>query len=80
MVDAPAEFPFCLLVNARPLGVLSKAIFPAAYGSSQARGPIGAQPLAYTTAIGTLDPSHICNLRCSLQKRQILNPLSKARD
>ena len=32
------------------------------------------------TATGTPDPSCICDLRCSLQQCQILNPLSKARD
>ena len=37
---------------------------PAAYGGSQARGGIGAIPLAYTTATATLD----------------LNPLSEVRD
>ena len=34
----------------------------------------------YTIAIATPDLSHICNLRCSLWQRQILNPLSEARD
>ena len=33
---------------------------------------------AYTIAIP--DQSHICDLHCSLQQRQILNPLSKTRD
>ena len=35
---------------------------------------------AYTTATAMLDPSHICNLCCSLWKCQILNPLSKGRN
>ena len=35
--------------------------------------------LAYTIAIATLDPSHVCDLHHS-SKHQILNPLSKARD
>ena len=42
---------------------------------------------AYTTSRATPDPSHICNLYCSLWQcqilnplSQILNPLSKARD
>ena len=48
--------------------------------SSQARGQIGAAAVAYTTAIGTLDPSLLCDLCCSMQQHQILNPLSKARD
>ena len=33
---------------------------------------------AYTTA--TPDLSHICDLCCTLRQRQILNPLSEARD
>ena len=37
-------------------------------------------PLAYATATAMLGPSHICNLHHSSQQRQILNPLSKARD
>ena len=35
--------------------------------------------LAYTPAIATQDPSHVCNLHHSLWQRWILNPLSKAR-
>ena len=31
----------------------------------------------YTTAMATLDPSHICDLHCSLQQCQTLNPLSR---
>ena len=38
------------------------------------------QLLAYTTAIATQDLSRVCNLHHSSQQRQILNPLSKARD
>ena len=38
------------------------------------------QPLAYTTATAMPDPSCTCDLCCSLQQCQILNPLSKARD
>ena len=53
---------------------------PAAYGSSQPRGPIRATPAAYTTATAMPDLSHVCNLCCSFWQRQILNPLSKARD
>ena len=34
----------------------------------------------YTTAVATWDPSHICNLHYSSQQRQILNPLSEAKD
>ena len=35
---------------------------------------------AYAAATTTLDLSHICDLYCSLQQHQILNPLSEARD
>ena len=50
---------------------------PATYGGSHARGQIGATATA--TATGTQDLSHICNLHHS-SRRQILNPLSEARD
>ena len=49
---------------------------PAVYGSSQARGQIGAA----AASLGTPDLSCICDLRCSSQQYQILNPLSEARD
>ena len=52
-----------------------------AYGSSPAGGPIGAAAAAvYTTAIATLDLSHISDLHCTLQRCWILNPLSEDRD
>ena len=51
-----------------------------AYGSSRARGPTGAAAEAYSTALATPDPSHICDLYHSSQQHQILNLLSKARD
>jgi len=35
---------------------------------------------AYTTAIATLDPSHVCDLHHSSRQCRILNPRSKARD
>lgn len=38
------------------------------------------QLLAYTIAIATPDPSHICDLCQSLRQPQILNPLGEARD
>ena len=42
------------------------------------------QPPAYTRVTATQDPSHVCDLHHSVhhssQQRQILNPLSKARD
>ena len=38
------------------------------------------QLLAYTTATATLDLSLVCDLHSSLQRCQILKPLSKARN
>ena len=38
------------------------------------------QLLAYTTATATWDPSCVFDLLHTLQHRQILNPLSEARD
>ena len=38
------------------------------------------QPLAYTTATATWDPSRVCSLHHSSQQGRILNPLSEARD
>ena len=35
---------------------------------------------AYTKAMAMPDLRHICDLRCSLQQRWILKPLSEARD
>ena len=35
---------------------------------------------AYITAIATRNPSHICKLPQSFQKRQVLNPLSEDGD
>ena len=35
---------------------------------------------AFTRTMATLDLSHICNLRHSLQQCQIFNPLNEARD
>ena len=55
-------------------------LFRAAYGGSQTRGRIGAVASSphHTTAVQ--DPSCICNLHHSSKQRQILNPLSGARD
>ena len=39
---------------------------PAAYGSSQARGPVGGAAVVYTTVTATLGLSHICNLHCAM--------------
>ena len=53
---------------------------PTAYEGSRARGRIGAVAPACTTATATWDPSRVCDLQPSSRQRQILNPLSKARD
>ena len=34
----------------------------------------------YTIDTATQDPSYLCELQCNSQQRQILSPLSKARD
>ena len=52
---------------------------PVAYGSSHARGRIGAAAWALATATATPELSPVCDLHCSSQKCQILNSLSKAR-
>ena len=52
----------------------------ACYGSSQARGQIGAVAVAYTTAAATQDLSRICDLHRSSRQLQVLDPLSEARD
>ena len=38
------------------------------------------QPLVYTTATATQDPSRFCDLHHSSQQRRILHPLSEARN
>ena len=35
---------------------------------------------AYTTVTATQDLSHVCDLHCSSQQHQILNPMNEARD
>jgi len=40
----------------------------------------GLQLPVYTTATATPDLSHVCNILHSARQRQILNPLSEARD
>ena len=41
---------------------------------------LGLQLQAYATATAMWDPSHICELHHSSQRRYTLNPLSKAKD
>ena len=61
---------FCLFFRATPM----------AYGSSQARGQIGAAAASLHHSHIKEGPSLICNLHNSSQQRWILNPLSEARD
>ena len=44
------------------------------------RRGVKSQLPAYTTATTIRDPSHLCDLHHSSRQRQILNPMSKARD
>ena len=53
---------------------------PVVYGSSQARGQIGAEAAGYTTATVTWDLRHSCNLCPNLQQHQSLNRLSETTD
>ena len=41
---------------------------------------LGQQLPAYAVTMATREPSRVCDLHCSLWPRQILNPLSEARD
>ena len=51
-------------------------LFRAAYGSSQARGQIGATAAGLTKATAIQDPRCICDQYHSSKQHQILNPLS----
>ena len=53
---------------------------PTAYGSSQAKGRIGAVAASLHHSTTMWDPSHICDLHHSSQQCRIPDPLSKARD
>ena len=53
---------------------------PVAYGSSHARGSIGAAAAAYATAMVILDLRCICDVLGSLRQHWILNPPKEARD
>ena len=53
---------------------------PVAYRGSQAGGLIGGVAAGLHHSHSNWDPSHVCNLYHSSRQRQILNPLSKARD
>ena len=53
----------------------------AAYGGSQVpRSQMELYLLAYTTATAKSDLSCVCNVHHSSRQRQLLNPLSQARD
>ena len=51
-----------------------------AYGSFQARGQIGAAADGLCHSHSNVDSEPICDLRHHSWQRQILNPLSKAKD
>ena len=53
---------------------------PVTYGSSQARGPIGAISAAYTTVAESPDSRQVCHIHLSSWQWQILHPLNEARD
>ena len=53
---------------------------PATYGGSQARGLIEAVAASLRHSHSNTRSDHICDLNHSSQQRQILNPLSEARD
>ena len=53
---------------------------PMAYGSSQARVPVGAVAATLCIATATTDLNLVCDLHHSSWQCQILNPLSKARE
>ena len=68
------------LVHISLFSLLSRAT-PSAYGSSQARGQMGAVAApAYTTATAMGYPSQGYNLHHSSRQHQILNPLNETRD
>ena len=52
-------------------------VSPAAYGSSQARGWIGAVAANYTTATVTWNPRYVCDLQHGSRQHQILHPPEK---
>ena len=53
---------------------------PAAYGSSHARGLIGAVTAVLCHSHSNVRSSHVCKLQHSSRQCQIRNPLNKARD
>ena len=95
LVDIAMHLSRIALIVASGVASLSKPVFPflfffscffkvlpEAYGSSQARGLIGATASAYTTATTTAmpDSSRVCDVYHSSQQRRIPDPLSEARD
>ena len=51
-----------------------------AYGSSQARGEIGAAAARLHHSHSNADPSSVCDLHPSSHQRWILNPRGEAKD
>ena len=76
---------FAYLLNSLQIILINLFIYlfraaPAAYGGSQARGPVGAIATTYTSTTATQDPSCVYDLYHSSRQHWILNPLSEARD
>ena len=68
------------MLNKNYLFVLLFRPIPVAYEVPGLGVEVELQLLAYTTATALPDLSCICDLHHTLWQRQILNPLSKARD
>jgi len=71
--DNMGSLTCCPTRQIQPLPRFFFKVTPSAYGSSWVL-QIRAHLLAYATATATRDPSHICNLHCSLQQHWIFNP------
>ena len=83
-VHAPQcrKVPFCLhpLQHLLSLDFFFLRVAPEAYGSSQARGGIGAAAAGLCHTQAMLDLSHVCDLHYSSWQRWIPGPWSEARD
>ena len=75
LLPLSGQFPLMIFFF---LGLFRAA--PAAYRSSQGRGQIGAAAASLATATAIPDLSLVCDLHHNPGLRQILNPLSEARD
>jgi len=68
-----ALFIYFIIIIIIIFGLCLFRVAPMVYGSSQARGRIGA-------VAAMPDPSHVCDLHHSSRQCRILNPLSEAKD